>query len=132
MNVFHFEKGVQYTADDLIKLARKIGKLATYCKRLTDPASSIRVETEQRSTKKERDQVKVMVTVELPKKLLRAESRRPTPLDALDRCIEKLEPQIKRYKEKILEKQQKSGGQKAFAYGRKSRPFSVSTVSSRV
>lgn len=122
MNVFHFEKNIQYTADDLLKLARKVGKLATYCKKLTDPSSSIRVEAERRSTKKERDQVKVMVNVDLPGKIMRAESRRPTSLDALDRCIEKLEPQIKRYKEKILEKRQ-TGSQKTFAFGKRSRPF---------
>jgi ribosomal subunit interface protein len=99
MNVQHFEKGLHYNDRDLILLARKIGKLATYCKRLKDEASAIRVEAERRPTKKDRDQVKVMITVDLPRKQLRAESRRRSPIDAVDRCIEKLEPQIKRYKE---------------------------------
>ncbi len=99
MNVQHFEKNVNYNDQELITLAAKIGKLATYCKRLKDEGSAIRVEAERRDTKKERDQVKVTITVHLPKKMLRVESRRPTPLEAVDRCIEKLEPQIKRYKE---------------------------------
>lgn len=99
MNVQHFEKGLQYNDQDLLLLARRIGRLATYCKRLKNEDSMIRVEAEQRPTKKARDQVKVMITVELPGKQLRAESRRPAALDAVDRCIEKLEPQIKRYKE---------------------------------
>ncbi|MDD4319672.1 MAG: HPF/RaiA family ribosome-associated protein [Candidatus Peribacteraceae bacterium] len=99
MNVQHFEKGLQYSDRDLLLLARKIGRLATYCKRLKDEASSIRVEAERRPTKKETDSVKVMITVDLPRKRLRAESRRDSALDAIDRCIEKLEPQIKRYKE---------------------------------
>ena len=99
MHVQHFEKNVRYSDRDLVILARKIGKLATYCQRLKDASSSIRVEAEQRETKKIRDQVKVMVTVELPRKILRAESRRLKALDALDRCIEKLEPQVKKYKE---------------------------------
>jgi ribosomal subunit interface protein len=73
--------------------------LATYCRYVKDESSSIRVETEQRDSKKARDRVKVMVTVELPGKILRAESRRDGVLDAVDRCIEKLEPQIKRYKD---------------------------------
>lgn len=99
MNVQHFEKGLQYSDKDLIALARKIGKLATYCTRLKNADSMIRVEAERRPTKKARDKVKVMITVELPRKVLRAESRRMLPLDALDRCIEKLTPQLKRYKE---------------------------------
>jgi ribosomal subunit interface protein len=99
MNVQHFEKGIRYTDRDLLLLARKIGKLATYCKRLKNPDSAIRVEAERRETQKTRDQVKVMITVELPHKQLRAESRRPFVMDALDRCIEKLTPQITRYKE---------------------------------
>lgn len=99
MNVQHFEKGVRYDDRELIVLARKIGKLATYCKRLKNPDSFIRVEAEKRETQKARDQVKVMVTVELPHKVLRAESRRPDAMDALDRCVEKLTPQLVRYKE---------------------------------
>lgn len=101
MNVQHFEKGIVYSADELLLLARKIGKLATYCERLKDEASAIRVEAEERPTEKARDRVKVMVNVTLPKAVLRAESRRGQAIEALDRCIEKLEPQIKRYKEKL-------------------------------
>lgn len=99
MNVQHFEKGLHYSDRDLILFAKKIGRLATYCKRLKDESSLIRVEAERRSTRKDRDQVKMMITVDLPGKQLRAESRRKSPLDAVDRCIEKLEPQIKKYKE---------------------------------
>ena len=99
MHVTHFEKGFQYSADQLLLVARKLGKLATYCGRIKDEASQIRVESQRRDAKKERDQVKVMITIELPKKILRAESRRPDPVEAVDRCIEKLEPQVKRYKE---------------------------------
>ncbi len=99
MNVQHFEKGIVYSAEELPLLARKIGKLATYCDRLKDEASTIRVETEARQTAKSRDSVKVMVTVSLPRAVLRAESRRARASEAVDRCIEKLEPQIKRYKE---------------------------------
>ena len=99
MHVEHFEKGVRYTDRELLLLARKIGRLATYCQRLKDEGSSIRVEAERRETKKDRDSVKVMITVHLPKKMLRAESRRPTAMDALDRCAEKLEPQLKKYKD---------------------------------
>jgi len=99
MHVEHFEKGLRYSDQDLLLIARKIGKLATYCKRLKDEASVIRVEAERRETKKERDQVKVMITVTLPKKTFRAESRQLTPVEAADRCVEKLEPQILKYKE---------------------------------
>lgn len=100
MRVQHFEKGLHYTDRDLILLAKKIGRLATYCKRLKDESSSIRVEAERRPTKKEQDQVKVMLTLELPQATLRAESRRPRALSALDRCIDKLKGQVDRYKEK--------------------------------
>jgi putative sigma-54 modulation protein len=100
MNVQHFEQGFQYSDAQLTTVARKIGKLATYCKRLQDEASVIRVESDRRATKKDRDEVKVMITVDLPQSILRAESRRKDPIEALDRCIEKLEPQVKRYKEK--------------------------------
>ncbi len=99
MHVEHFEKGVRYNDEELILLAKKIGKLATYCRFLKNEGSSIRVEAEKRDTKKDRDQVKVMVTVHLPKKILRVESRKYMPLEALDSCIEKLEGQITKYKE---------------------------------
>lgn len=99
MQVEHYEKGVQYNDQELLLLARKIGRLATYCTRLKDEGSKIRVEAERRDTKKNRDQVKVMVTIHLPKKILRAESRKFTALEALDSCIEKMEEQLKRYKE---------------------------------
>jgi len=99
MNIQHFERGFDYSDRQLLLIARKIGKLATYCQRVKDESSSIRVEAERRSTKKGRDRMKVSMTVELPGKILRAESRRPDPVEATDRCIEKLEPQIKKYKE---------------------------------
>ena len=99
MHVQHFEKGVRYNDQELILLAKKIGRLATYCRFLKDEGSSIRVEAERADTKKHRDQVMVTVTVLLPKKVLRAESRKFNALDAVDRCIEKLEEQIKWYKE---------------------------------
>ncbi|OGJ56977.1 hypothetical protein A2635_02425 [Candidatus Peribacteria bacterium RIFCSPHIGHO2_01_FULL_51_9] len=99
MHVQHFEKGVKYSDRELIILARKIGKLATYCKRIKDESSSIRIEVERRETQKKADQVKMCVTVSLPHKILCAESRQETPVEALDRCIEKLEPQVKKYKE---------------------------------
>lgn len=100
MNIHHFEKGLSYNDRELLLFARKIGKLATYCKKVKDEASVIRVEAERRDTKKERDMVKLMIQVDLPGKVLRAESRRADVIEALDRCIEKLEPQIIRYKEK--------------------------------
>lgn len=99
MNVQHFEKGFTLTDRDLLLFAKKIGRLATYCRRLKDEGSFIRIETEGRDTKKSQDSVKVMVTVHLPQKDLRVESRKKDALDALDSCIEKLEPQVKRYKE---------------------------------
>lgn len=100
MHVEHFEKGVQYNDRELLLLAKKIGKLATYCVRLKDEGSSIRVEAERRDTKKTRDQVKAMITVHLPGTILRAESRKFDALDAVDSCIDKLKGQIVKYKEK--------------------------------
>ena len=99
MNIQHFEKNFTFTGRELPTVARKIGKIATYCKRVQAADSAIRVEVERQTTIKERDQIMVTVTVELPDKILRAESRKPDVIDALDRCIEKLEPQVKRYKE---------------------------------
>ena len=99
MNIQHYEKNFHYTDREFVQIARKIGKLATYCKRAKDEASFIRIDVERRSTKKERDQIKVSISVELQDKSLRAESRKVDVLDAVDRCIEKLEPQVKKYKE---------------------------------
>jgi ribosomal subunit interface protein len=99
MHIEHFEKGVRYTDRELLILARKLGKLATYCSRLKDESSVIRVEAESRPTKKENDTVKVMVTIELPGKQMRAESRKSSVIEAIDRCVEKMEPQLIRYKE---------------------------------
>jgi ribosomal subunit interface protein len=99
MNIQHFEKGLHYTDKQLLMLAKKVGKLATYCVRLKDESSFIRIEAERRETKKDRDAVKVTLTVSLPRKMLRVESRREEVLEGIDRCIEKLEPQIKKYKE---------------------------------
>jgi ribosome-associated translation inhibitor RaiA len=57
------------------------------------------VEAVRNDTKKNRDQVHVMLTVKLPKTVLRAESRKTMALDAVDSCTEKMEEQIKRYKD---------------------------------
>lgn len=99
MHIEHFEKGVRYTDRELLLLARKIGKLATYCEKLRDDDSRIHVEAMSRTTKKKEDHVKVLISIYLPKKTLHAESRHPTAIEAIDRCCEKIEPQIKRYKE---------------------------------
>jgi len=99
MNIQNYQKGFDLSDRQRLKIARKIGKLATYCERVKDESSSIRLEASRRNTKKGRDRMKVTLTVELPKKILRAESRRPDPMEAVDRCIEKVEPQVKKYKE---------------------------------
>lgn len=100
MHVEHFEKGLRYSDRELLTLARKIGKLATYCKKLKDEASSIRVEAARAPTKKKQDEVMVTVTIELPRARLQATSRKESALEAVDRAIEKIEPQLLRYKEK--------------------------------
>jgi len=99
MNIQHFEKDFHFTDAELLLAARKIGKLATLCRRMKDEGSWIRLEVEKRGTKKTKDEIKVTVIVHLPKKMLSAESRRSDVIDALDRCIDKLEPQVKKYKE---------------------------------
>lgn len=99
MHIEHFEKGLTYTDKELLVVARKIGKMATHCSRLKDASSVIRVEAERRDTKKEKDAVKVMITIDLPKKQFRAESRKAAVIEAFDRAVEKIEPQLIRYKE---------------------------------
>lgn len=112
MHIAHFEKGVMYTDREFLILARKIGKLATYCERLKNDDSCIRVEAMSRATRKEADHVKVLINISLPRKTLHAESRHTTVLEAVDRCIEKLEPQIKRYKELRSPKNSRKTGRK--------------------
>jgi len=99
MNIQHFEKGLQLQENERLMLAKKILRLTRYCEKLKDEASFIRFEAERRPTEKTQDQVKVMINLTLPKKTLRAESRREHVLDAVDRCVDKLEPQLKKYKE---------------------------------
>mgnify|MGYP001235786537 FL=1 len=99
MNIQHFEKGFHYNDKELLTVARKVGKLATYCSKVKDEGSYIRVDAENRRTDKKRDAIKVSITVKLPKKVLRAESRKPDVVEGLDRCIEKLTGQVKKYKE---------------------------------
>ena len=115
MNIQHFEKGLTYSENERLIMARKIGKLATYCEKLQDEDSSIRIESERRETKKSQDEVKVMVTVILPKKTFRAESRRNKVIDAFDRVMKKITPQLKRYKE------EHTGRQKAHMEKRRER-----------
>ena len=100
MNIQHFEKGITYTDRERTILARKISKLATFCKRLKDEDSSLRVEAEHRDTVKKKDSIRMIITLSLPHKILCAESRQATVIEAIDRCIEKLEPQLDKYKEK--------------------------------
>ena len=102
LKVSHFEKGYQYTASEALMVAKKVGRLSRYCRAVKDEASEIRVETVSRPTKKQKDSVKVDVTIILPQKQLRAESRKATALEAVDRCCEKLESQIEKYKERHL------------------------------
>lgn len=110
MHIEHFEKGIRYTDRELLRLARKVGKLAQYCKSLKNGNSRIRVEAEKRATKKEKDSMKMMITIFLPSQTLRAESRQPNILDAIDRCCEKLQHQIVRYKERHNQKPHRRGG----------------------
>lgn len=100
MHIEHFEKGLRYSDRELLMLARKLGKLATYCKTLKDEASVIRVEALRSPTKKKQDEVMVTVTIELPRARLLATSRKQAVIEALDRAVEKIEPQVLRYKEK--------------------------------
>jgi ribosome-associated translation inhibitor RaiA len=100
MRVQHLEKGLHYSAKEFMLIARKIGSLATHCSRIMDESSIIRVVAERAATKKEADSVLVTITVELPGKVLRAESRRPAPVDAVERCVEKLDGQLAKYKER--------------------------------
>lgn len=99
MNIQHVEKGFHYSAKELKAVATKIGKLATYCNKVKDESSYIRVDAENRKTEKKRDAMKVAMTIKLPSKILRAESRRPEVTEAIDRCVEKLTTQVKKYKE---------------------------------
>ena len=108
MHIKHLEKGFHYTDQEMLTIATKIGRLATYCSRIKDESSIIRIDAERRKTEKKNDQMKVSITVELPEKWLRAESRRADVIDAVDRCIEKLEPQVKKYKEKKLMRSKKA------------------------
>ena len=104
MNIQHFEKGFHYNDREMLAIAKKIGKLATYCQRVKDEGSYIRIEAEHRDTEKKRDAMKVALTLKLPDKVLRAESRRPEVVEAVDRCIEKLYPQVEKYKELHVQK----------------------------
>lgn len=108
MNVQHFEKNFQYTDKELLVVARKIGRLANFCRKLHDASSVIRVEAERRDTKKRNDSLKVMIEVRLPGAVLRAESRRDDVVEAIDRCAAKLEPQLLRYKAKHVDRGSRS------------------------
>ncbi len=104
MNIQHFEKGLTYSDEQVKLIARKVGKLATYCEKVRDEGSSIRIDSEARKTIKGRDRMKVSITIELPGKVLRSSSRKPDPMEAVDRAIEKVAPQIKKYKAKRIKK----------------------------
>ena len=99
MNINHFEKNFHYTDKEMLHVARKLGKLATFCKRLKDDASVIKIEAEKRSTKKASDEMKAVIIIELPGKVLKADSRKSTITEAVDRACDKLEPQLKKYKD---------------------------------
>lgn len=99
MHIEHFEKGVRYTDKELLQVAKKIGKMATYCGKLKDESSVIRVEAVHTPTKKAADEVHVVMTVELPGKVLSADSRKKSVIEAFERAVEKIEPQLLRYKE---------------------------------
>lgn len=102
MRMLHYEKNFHYSDRELLLAARKLGKLATYCKRLKNEDSTIKVEVEKRETKKTSDEIKVTIIIELPGKTLVADSRKATFIEAFDRCEEKLATQVVKYKEKQL------------------------------
>lgn len=114
MHIEHFEKGLRYSDRELLQLARKLGKLATYCKTLKDESSVIRVEALRSPTKKKRDEVMVTITVELPRKRYQATSRKGDVTEAVDRAVEKLEPQLMRYKEKNTGKDRARRARRAY------------------
>lgn len=113
MRIINFEKGLSYSDKERVLMAKKIGKIATYCSRVKDEDSFIRVEAERRETQKDRDSVKVSLEVALPGKVLRAESRREQVIEALDRCVEKIESPLLKYKEMKLDRGQRRDSVKA-------------------
>lgn len=107
MKIIHYEKNFHYTDAEMLYTAKRIGKLATYCKRLKDESSSITIEVEVQDTIKAKDALVVVVIIELPGAVLKADSRKATLLEAMDRAVEKLEVQVRKYKEKAIDKKKK-------------------------
>ena len=113
MNTKITTKGMHLTNEELIKVAKKVGKLSKYCKRVKDDSSIIDVNAEKRGTKKEQDNIKVTISVTLPKTdVLIADSRKDNAIEATDRAIAKLVTQVKKYKEKHSGKEMARKGRK--------------------
>ncbi len=100
MNIQHHEVGFKLTDEERMHMAEKLGHLAHYCKYMMDESTKIFVSSELRDTEKAKDRMKVSITIEFHDHTERADSRREMLLASFDRCIEKLEPQVKRYKDK--------------------------------
>jgi ribosome hibernation promoting factor len=83
---------------------RKVGKLERY---LNDPAEA-QVELSEESTKKVQQRQVVQVTIFKNGTIVRGEERAADMSTAIDSVVDKLERQIKRYKEKSVSKKRRA------------------------
>lgn len=88
--------------DDYVR--RKIGKLERY---LNDPAEA-RVELSEESTKNVQQRQVVQVTIFKNGTIVRGEERAADMSVAIDAVVDKLERQIKRYKEKNVDRKRRA------------------------
>jgi len=105
MQVDIYKKNIKITQRDEDYIYKVVNAITKYSKRVTDEASSIKVQVEREKLKTTSEKIFVTFTVSLPgNKTMRAENRGVTIQAAVDTIFDELKVQLERFKGKNIKR----------------------------
>lgn len=84
-----------------VMVRKKVEKLTTYAARISDESSEIKVDISHQKSKKPEDAYLCVLTLFVPRNILRAEARHESLRSVIDEVVEKIKGQIEYYKAKV-------------------------------
>ena len=94
-------QNLHLSAEQEAEIEKKFEKLTAFAQRLSDEATTIRIDLIHEDTKKIEEAYGCNLTLFVPNDTLRAEARGATLENATDEVFEKIKTQIERYKDKM-------------------------------
>ncbi len=94
-------QNISLSKDQEEQIRAKVEKLATYADKISDTSSEIKVEISHEHSKKPEQAYHCVLTIFVPKSVLRAEARMESLRSVVDEVVEKIKTQIEHYKAKL-------------------------------